>query len=163
MLSNQQLLDEQTTAISVSEHLFDEEVHLTGITEYGISWADLTSGQAALPPEGARFDIYFEGTFEGPKLKGTISGVDFLTVRADGRFQLDLHATLTTDDGVKIAVYEDGPLIPPKDERRIAELRLNLEFYSSSPKYAWLNHVQGWARGTVNWNNGEIEVQVYAA
>lgn len=165
MSVNQIRLNEKSVVMPVSEHLFDEVVHLTGLTEYGVSWAELTSGQAVLPPQGARFDIAFEGSFEGPKLKGTIAGVDYLTVRADGRFQLDLQANLTTDDGVKISVYEDGLLIAPDpdDEKRIAQLRLNLEFTTSSPQYAWLNQVQGWGRGTVNWHTGAVEVQVYAA
>nr|HMQ54984.1 DUF3237 family protein [Anaerolineae bacterium] len=103
--------------------------------------------------------------FEGPKLKGNIAGVDFLRVRADGRFQLDLQANLTTEDGEKISVYEDGLLIPPDpdDETRIAQLRLNLSFTTSSAKYAWLNYVQGWGRGLVDWKTGEVSVQVYAA
>lgn len=157
--------EKNQVTIPVSEHLFDETVHLTGLTEYGVSWEKLTTGQAVLPPAGARFDIAFEGTFDGPKLKGTIAGVDYLTVRADGRFQLNLQANLTTDDGEKIAVYEDGILIAPdpNDASRIAQLRLNLAFTAFSPKYAWINNIQGWGRGTVNWNTGEVEVQVYAA
>lgn len=153
----------QAVTIPIREHLFNETVHLTGVTEYSISWQELTSGQAPLPPEGARFDITFEGSFEGPKLKGTLVGVDFLEVRADGKFQLDMHLNITTHDGEKIAVYEDGILIPPTDDSRIAQLRLNLEFTTSSPKYCWLNQVQGWGRGTVDWNTGEVTVQVYAA
>lgn len=163
MLSNQQLLNEKSSVIPAGEHLFDEAVQLTGVTEYGISWQELTSGQVAPPPEGAHFDIAFEGSLEGAKIKGTISGVDFLEVRADGRFQLHLHAAITTDDGVKIAVFEDGLLIPPQDDTRIAQLRLNLRFTTPSPKYAWLNQLQGWALGTVDWNTGKASVQVYAA
>lgn len=169
MYTNHQLMEEAIektqVTIPVSEHLFDEAVHLTGLTEYGVSWQKLTAGQAVLPPEGARFDIAFEGTFAGPRLKGTITGVDYLHVRADGRFQLDLQATLTLADGEKIAVYEDGILIPPAsdDASRIAQLRLNLRFTTSSPRYAWLNQIQGWGRGTVDWKSGQVAVQVYAA
>ena len=168
MYFNEPLVKEEATttkqvSIPVEAHLFDEAVHLTGLTEYGVSWEELTTGQALLPAQGARFDIAFEGTFEGPKLNGTISGVDYLTVRADGRFQLNLQAVLTTDDGEKIAVYEDGILIPPQDDSMIAQIRLNLEFNASSPKYAWMNQIQGWGRGAVDWNTGQVEVQVYAA
>lgn len=161
----QETIAKTEVTMPVNEHLFDEAVHLTGLTEYSVSWEKLTTGQADLPAEGARFDIAFEGSFEGPKLKGTIVGVDYLQVRADGRFQLDMQASLTTDDGEKIAVYEDGILIAPDpdDEARIAQLRLNFRFTTASPKYAWLNQVQGWGRGTVDWNTGQVEVQVYAA
>jgi hypothetical protein len=165
MSVNQQVLEEKTVVMPVSEHLFSEDIHLTGLTEYGVRWEELTSGQAVLPPEGARFDIAFEGTLDGPRLKGTIAGVDHLTVRADGRFQLDMQAQITTDDGAQIAVHEDGLLVAPApdDAARIAQLRLNLEFTAFSPQYAWLNHVQGWGRGTVDWNTGAVEMQVYAA
>lgn len=164
-LIKEEVAETKQVTIPISEHLFSEDIHLTGLTEYGVSWEKLTTGQTILPPEGARFDIAFEGTLEGPKLKGTIAGVDYLTVRADGRFQLDMQATITTDDGEKISVKEDGVLIAPDadDESRIAQLRLNLEFTAFSPKYAWINHVQGWGRGTVNWNTGGVEMQVYAA
>lgn len=169
MSTNQQLMEKTAenaqVTMPVSEHLFSEDIHLTGLTEYGLSWEKLTSGQAILPPEGARFDIAFEGTLVGDKIKGTIAGVDHLTVRADGRFQLDMEALITTDDGEKIAVHEDGLLVAPEpdDEARIAQLRLNLEFTAFSPKYAWLNNVQGWGRGTVDWNTGQVEMEVYAA
>ena len=168
MYFNEPLIKEKAAVrkqvtMPIEAHLFDEVVHLTGLTEYGVSWEKLTTGQAVLPPQGARFDIAFEGTFEGPKLKGTIAGVDYLNVRADGRFQLNLQAVLTTNDGEKLAVYEDGILIPSQDDSMIAQLRLNLEFTASSPQYAWLNQVQGWGRGTVDWNTGQVEVQVYAA
>ncbi len=160
-----EVVEKKQVTMPVSEFLFDEDIHLTGLTEYGVSWEKLTTGQAILPSEGARFDIAFEGTLVGDKIKGTIAGVDHLTVRADGRFQLDMQANITTDDGEKIAVHEDGILIAPApdDESRIAQLRLNLEFTTIAPKYDWINFVQGWGRGTVDWNTGQVEMQVFAA
>jgi hypothetical protein len=150
-------------AIPASEHLFDEAVHLTFVTEYGVTWDDMTNGRVKLPPEGANFDIGFEGSVVGAKLNGTIRGVDFLEVRADGRCQLHLHAAITTDNGEKIAVFEDGLLFPPTDDSRIATLRTNFRFTTSSPKYAWVNQIQGWGRGTVDWNTGQASVQAYRA
>jgi hypothetical protein len=152
----------ETLAIPVEEHLFDETVHLTGITEFGVSWQDLTTGKVAPPPQGARFVIYFEGTLEGPRIKGKLSGVDFLTVRADGRFILDLHLTITTEDGENIYAHEDGILIPPQDDSRIAGLKLNMHLSTASPQYSWVNQLQVWARGTVDWNTGEVQVRAYA-
>lgn len=148
-------------AIPVKAELFTEEVMLTGVTEYGISWQDLTTGKVPPPPEGARFDIYFAGTLEGEKVKGSLEGVDFLTVRADGRFLLNLHVTITTDDGEKIALYETGLLIPPQDDSMIAQLQLDMQFTTHSPKYAWLNKIQAWALGDVDWNTGKVTIQAY--
>jgi hypothetical protein len=58
---------------------------VTRVVEYGASANALLSGQASPPPEGARIDIYLEGPVIGPKLTGTVKGVDYLYFRADGR------------------------------------------------------------------------------
>ena len=50
------------------------------------------SGQTPPPAEGARFDVYFEGPVTG-KVKGTVKGVDYLHIRADGRAQLDMRCS----------------------------------------------------------------------
>lgn len=148
-------------AIPVKQELFTETVHLTGVVEYGVSWQALTSGQVKPPPEGARFDISFAGQVEGEQINGTIEGVDYLTVRADGRFMLDLHASITTHDGEKIAVYESGLLLPPEDDSRIARLQMSMQFTTASTQYAWMNAIQCWALGEVDWNTGAVTVQAY--
>jgi hypothetical protein len=159
----QEVLEKQLVQIPVKEHLFSESVHHSGLTEYGISWQELNAGKVSIPAEGARFDIYFKGTLAGPKINGTIEGVDFLYVRADGRLMLNLQATITTDDGVKIALSEDGIMFPPSDETGIAELKLNFNFLANGSKYAWLNQCHVWGIGTVNTRTGEICVDAYSA
>ena len=59
----------------------------------------LTSDQGGIPPQGARFDAYFDGEIEGPRLKGRVSCADYIHVRGDGRIQLHIHGEITTDDG----------------------------------------------------------------
>ena len=78
--------------INSSTLLFEEDVHLTGVTEYGFSWQDFAQQKAPIPAEGLKFDIHFEGQVTGDVVEGTIKGVDYLTVRADGRLFLNLHA-----------------------------------------------------------------------
>lgn len=148
-------------AIPVKQALFTETVHLTGVVEYGISWQALTTGQVKPPPEGARFDISFAGKIIGDQINGTLEGVDYLTVRADGRFVLNIYVTITTDDGEKIAVHESGLLLPPEDDSRIARLQMSMQFTTASPKYAWMNAIQCWALGEVDWNTGAVTVQAY--
>jgi hypothetical protein len=41
--------------------------------------------------------------------------VDYVTVRADGRIDLDIKAEITTDDGEKIAFAASGVGIPQPD------------------------------------------------
>jgi len=59
--------------IDVGELLYEYTVKLTGMTEYGVSFEALMAGTAAPPPEGARFDVSFEGATNGPKLKGKVA------------------------------------------------------------------------------------------
>jgi hypothetical protein len=139
------------------EVLFEEEVSLTGITEYGISWDDILSGKAKIPPQGARFDIAFEGRISGEKLNGFIKGVDYLEVRADGNFILNICASIITDDGEMISLKENGILSP--GDNGSARINLNMRFYSTYPKYSWLNKKQVWGLGEVNMNRGEVKVK----
>lgn len=149
--------------IPVAEHLYDETAHITGITGYGIDYPEFISGQVGVPPQGARFDIAFEGYIEGERLKGEISAVDYAQVRADGRFQLDMHGEITTDDGEKIAYYADGIFVPPEDDRGIAQARYSVRLTTASPGYSWVNKLHIWTRGSVDVNKGEISVKGYIA
>ena len=144
------------TTVEIGQTLFEETARLTGVTEYGVSWEKLIRGEAQLPLQGARFDIAFEGSLEGDRIKGTIKGIDYATVRADGRFDMSIHATITTDDGARIAFYEDGVLTPNGDGT--ATLRLNMRFTTAHPAYAWLNTVQAWGTGVANQQSGEVRV-----
>jgi len=138
---------------------FSEEIHLTGISEFGFSWNDLISGKEIPGSEGARFDLSFEGRVEGPFLQGTIRGTDYLEVRADGKFMLNIRATIVTDDEKRIAVKEDGVLYPGPDGR--ADIQLNLQFTTHEPEYKWLNNIEGWALAEVDMLRGEVSVNVY--
>ena len=57
-------------------------------------------------PQGTRMIASVAGgSFEGPKLKGVIpkgAAGDWVTLRADGSFKLDVRITLVTDDGAVI-------------------------------------------------------------
>jgi len=60
------------------------------------------SGIGAVP-HGARRTVPITGSdFEGPRLRGSVlpgASADWLLLRADGVLELDLRATLRTDDG----------------------------------------------------------------
>ena len=66
----------RTNLDATLQHLFDEEAYLTDITEYGVSWESLVKGKQLPPPQGARFDIAFEGKIFGDKINGKVKGVD---------------------------------------------------------------------------------------
>lgn len=139
--------------------LFNESAHVTGITEYGISWDKVVSGVISPPPEGARVDIFFEGLIEGPNIAGAIRGVDYLEIRADRRFMLNIYATIITDNGKLVTLHESGLFIPAGDG--IAHLQLNMKFTTGGPEYAWVNKIQGWGLGHVDMERNEITVTAF--
>lgn len=140
------------------KHLFDEEVYLTGITEYGVSWEGLVSGREPLPPQGARFDIAFEGKIFGDRVNGRIKGVDYFEARADGKFILTLHATISTDDGATIALEEKGTMVMTPDGN--GQLYLTMNFSTAYPQYQWINDKQVWGIGTSFLSEGEGRVTI---
>ena len=150
------------STIEVGELLYTIKVNLTGMTEYGVSFADFTGGQIPPPAEGARFDAAFEGQASGPKLNGSVSGIDYLRVRGDGRMELHIHETISTPEGVNIDAQGDGVGIP-RPEGGILDIRVNMTLFTSSEDYKWVNPLQAWGIGTVNLAEGVVEVAVYAA
>ena len=143
------------------ELLYEYTVQFTQVVEYGVSAEALFSGQTPPPAEGARIDVYFEGPATGARLNGTVKGVDYLHIRADGRAQLDIHAEITTDDGKKIALAADGVAIP-QEGSPVFQLRENVTLTSNHPEYAWVNPLQIWAPGTVDVAKGEVRIKAYA-
>ncbi|MGA2476173.1 MAG: DUF3237 family protein [Terriglobia bacterium] len=144
------------------ELIYEYTLQFTQVVEYGVSANAVFSGQMSPPAEGARFDVHFEGPIAGPKLKGTVKGVDYLHIRADGRCQLNIHAEITTADGKKIALAADGVAIPEKGSP-VFQLRENVTLTTNHPEYSWLNPIQVWAPGTVDVSKGEIRIKGYAA
>ena len=150
------------STIEVGEQLYEYTVKFTRLTEYGISMESLITGGAAPPPEGARFDVAFEGSSSGPKLKGNVTGVDYLEIRGDGRFQLHIHAEITTDDGEKIALFADG-VARMREGSTIADLRENVTLSTSSKTYAWVNTLQVWGTGTVDLAKQVVQIKGFSA
>lgn len=150
------------STVEVGELLYEYSATITEIIEYGVSFQSLIAGAALPPPEGARFDGSFEGAVTGPKLHGRIAGVDYAQVRADGRFQLHIHARITTEDGENIAFLADG-IATPRQGNTVAELRENVTLFTSSKRYAWVNAIQVWATGTLDFAEGVVRLRGYAA
>ena len=148
--------------IPVGEQLYEVSIKFTGATEFGVSMEALSSGQVPPPPEGARFDVAFAGGLRGAKINGTVTGVDYLSVRADGRFQLHIHAAITTDDGASIALFADGIAVP-REGSSILDLKENVTLTTSASAYSWVNKLQVWGVGTVDLATQEVKVTGYAA
>ena len=102
-----------------------------------------------------RIGIIAGGSFEGPKLSGTVEeagGADWILARPDGALQLDVRLTLKTNDGHLIGMTYRGlrhgpaavldrlnrgePVDPSEYYFRIAPF-----FETASDKYGWLNRI----------------------
>lgn len=147
--------------INAGELIYEADIRFTGTVEFGVSMDALSSGKAPPPLEGARFDQTFQGELHGPKLRGKISGTDHLYVRADGLFQLHLHARVTTEDGASIAFASEGVSHQIEGESE-THLRAAVSLFTSYEAYTWLNKLQLWVVGSLNPVEGKARVRAYA-
>ncbi len=98
-------------------------------------------------PHGRRIVIPITGgTFEGPRLRGTIlnGGADYQLASADGsRTELEAIYSIQTDDGTYIHVRNRGIICNGKDAQGNAEFYFKaapqFEAPADSP-YAWVNN-----------------------
>ncbi len=149
------------TKNELGELLYTVTLNITGIKEFGVSFAALMAGEATIPVEGARFDVPFEGIASGPKLNGAAEGIDYVRARADGRFELHIHETITTEDGQSISAHGDG-VATLRPEGGIADIRVNVTLFSSSKEYTWVNQVPVTGIGTLDLTKQVIQVAAYA-
>lgn len=147
--------------VSTLEHLYHADVRITDVVEFGTPLQPVLSGEMQPPACGARFDVRVDGTVSGPKLKGAITAVDYVTVRADGRMELHIHGIVSTEDGAKIAIFIDGLGTPEPAAGRI-RLHEDVKLHSSDARYQWVNTLAVWARGAVNLQAMEVEVDAYS-
>ncbi len=141
------------------EKIYEYDLDITGVTDYGIALQDILAGKVAVPPQGARIDVAFAGNAKG-KLTGRVAGADFLVMRADGRVDLDIRAMIETTDGHRIALSASGVGVARATEP-IADLFENVQLTTAAANYAWVNVRQVWAPGTVNFATGKIHIDAY--
>ena len=143
------------------ELIYEYTPQVTRIVEYGASAEAVLTRTSPPPKEGARLDLYLEGPVIAGRLRGTVTGVDYLTVRADGRAELHIHGYITLEDGKKIALEAGGVAIPEGDSS-ILQLREHVHLTSNHPALAWVNTTEVWARGTVDVSTGQVHLRAYA-
>jgi len=141
------------------EKIYEYDLDVTGMTDHGVSLPDALSGQVPIPPQGLRIDVAFDGRATG-RIIGRVRGVDFLRIRADGRVDLDIRATIETDGGHRIALSAGGVGVARTTEP-IADLSENVQLDTAAAEYAWVNGRQIWATGTVNFATGRIHLDAY--
>src|ERR1700748_118119 len=113
-------------------------------------------------PHGTRRTVPITGgDFEGPRLRGTVlpgGSADWLLLRPDGVLELDLRATLQTDDGGLISMRSFGLRHGPSGviaalrrgdgvDPSTSSSRTTPRFETSHPQYAFLNRLMTIATG----------------
>ena len=95
-----------------------------------------------------------DGTFEGERLRGTVlgGGSDWIVVRPDEVWELNVRLTLKTDDDQLIAMSYQGRRHGPAEvlarlnrgeevDPRSYYFRTAVLFETASEKYAWINRI----------------------
>ena len=141
------------------EKIYEYDLDITGVTDYGVSMEAILAGKEKIPPQGARFDVAFAGNATG-RLSGRVRGVDYPRMRADGRVDLDIRATIETGDGFRIALSADGVAVLRPGEP-VANLCENVSLTTAALGYAWVNTHQIWGVGSVNLAAGKIHIDAY--
>lgn len=94
-------------------------------------------------PQGSRLIIAADsGTFEGPKIQGSIvagAGAEYAVVRSDGSMLADVRLVLQTDDGALILMSYNGIVSVDGEAMTI---RTAPRFETGDERYNWLNKVQ---------------------
>ena len=142
------------------EKIYECDLNITGVTDYGVTLDALLSGKEKAPLQGARIDVAFEGDIKG-RITGKVRrGVEYLTLRADGRTDLDGRATVETEDGHRIAMRIEGVATPRANEPMM-DLIANVRLTTAAPTYDWVNTRQIWGLATVNLAMAKIHVESF--
>ncbi len=125
-------------------------------------------------PRGTRSIVnIIGGTIDGPKIKGTAlrGGADWVVRRSDGTSELDVRATIETDDGALIYLQYRGIIyLPPSAREKMGDgqaleysdyyFRTTPHFETGSETYAWLNRTI--AVGVGEFGQNRVGYTVYA-
>jgi hypothetical protein len=141
------------------EKIFEYDLDITSVIDYGAEMEAIFGGQAKVPLQGARFDVTLAGSIKG-RLSGSMRGIDYLRVRADGRRELDLRGAIETTDGHRIAFSAEG-VGTPREGEPIADLSVNIYLSTAAASHAWVNARQTWGMGYANLATGKIHIEGY--
>ena len=113
------------------------------------------------PIGNRRVGLVAGGTFEGPKLRGTVlpGGSDWIIDRPDGATMLDVRIVLQTDDGATIGLQYRGLRHGPAAVMEKVNTGVFVDpaeyyfrtvgtFETAAAQYAWLNKVFGIGSGS---------------
>lgn len=119
---------------------------------------DLGMNVIGKTPAGVRIDFPFEGTATSEHWEGErpVKGVDYVTVRADGNMDLDIHATIGEK---KEAVSYKAIGVSIANEDQSADPKELIVFQTGNEELAWLNNEVAVAFG--HGAGGKITLEIY--
>lgn len=119
---------------------------------------DLGMNVIGKAPAGVRIDFPFEGTATSDHWDGErpVKGVDYVTVRADGNMDLDIHATIGEK---KEAVSYKAIGVSIANEDQSADPKELIVFQTGNEELAWLNNEVAVAFG--HGAGGRITLEMY--
>ncbi|MCP3962597.1 MAG: DUF3237 family protein [bacterium] len=83
-------------------------------------------------PHGIRVDVSFEGRLSG-MVHGVMKGIDYSLVRGDDVIEIDVRASILTDDGASISAEIRGTMLD-------GEIRdTSVKLVTGHPAYQWLH------------------------
>lgn len=108
-------------------------------------------------PAGTRIDFPFEGMATGPHWEGErpVRGIDYVTVRADGNMDLDIHGTIG-EKRETVSYRATGVSIAHED--RTASPQELIVFQTGNEDLEWLNSVIGVGLGH---GADELDLTIY--
>lgn len=137
----------------MSDILYKAEMKFTDVVDFGTAMPALLSGE--IPPQGGRVNVSFEGQTEG-RLNGSISGTDYINVRADGKVELNIFATIECKDGSRLAFHGVGT-VKGRPDSPIVDLFEQITLHGQGD-YGWVNGLPILGFGTVDLSQGTIQV-----
>jgi hypothetical protein len=141
------------------EKIFEYDLDIVNVIDYGANMEAIFAGLEKAPLQGAQFDVTVAGSIKG-RVTGSMRGVDYLRVRADGRRELDLRGTIETADGSRIAFSADG-VATPREGEPIVDLAVKIHLLTAAAGYAWVNARPAWGAGYANVATGKIHIDAY--
>ena len=141
------------------EKIFEYDLDITGVTDYGADMEALFTGRESVPLQGAQFDVTLAGHVKG-RVTGAMRGIDYLRVRPDGRRELELRGAIETDDGCRIAFLAVG-VGSPREGEPMADLAVKIDLLTAAAAYSWVHAKSAWGSGYADLTANKIHVDVY--
>ncbi len=126
------------------------------VTDY-LMTAHIPTERKSIDSNTTIVNILPGGWVKGPKISGKIlpPGGDWIRATPSGALRLDVRLTIETDDGALIYMTYGGVVVGSKeandalargevlDDKGLPYFITTPQFQTSSPKYDWLNKLQG--------------------